>query len=83
MKSDPLAISSAVFRYPRYATANHTICQKEKILEFRGSHFPSHAPAIIYLLPILRQHRRKSLYGRGGFIFSVEGTSSDTEEPYE
>ena len=47
MKSDPLAISSPVFRFPRYATANHTICQKEKILEFRVSHFSSYAPAII------------------------------------
>ena len=28
MKSDPLGISSPVFRFHRYATVNHSICQE-------------------------------------------------------
>ena len=47
MKSDPLAIFSPVFRFPRYATANHTICQKEKI----GGLFTCKAPSIVPIFP--------------------------------
>ena len=53
IKFDPALISSPVFRFPRYATHDHTIRQKDKVLEFRVSHFFSHAPAIIQLLQIL------------------------------
>jgi hypothetical protein len=47
MKFEPALISSPVFRFPRYAARNHTICQKEKLLEFSVGHFFPHATAMI------------------------------------
>jgi hypothetical protein len=68
MNLDPVLISPPVFRFPQCATRYYTICQKEKFLKFRVSHFSSHAPAFIYtclsvyrllLLPALRSRRER------------------------
>jgi len=39
MKFDSAVIPSPIFRFPRYATRNHTIRQKDQVLEFRVRHF--------------------------------------------
>jgi hypothetical protein len=52
MNLDPQMITSPVFRFPRCAARNHTICQKEKFLKIRVSHSSSCAPAINKHLPI-------------------------------
>jgi hypothetical protein len=55
MKFDPAAISSPVFRFPRVANRSQTIRPKEKALEFRVCHFPSHASTIINVSRFFRQ----------------------------
>jgi len=39
MKFDAAVIPSPVFRFPRHATRNHAIRQKDQVLEFRVRHF--------------------------------------------
>ena len=39
MNFDSAVVSSPIFRFPRYATRNHAIRQKDQVLEFRVRHF--------------------------------------------
>jgi len=76
MKFDPFAVSSPVFRFPRCATHDHTVCQQDMVLQFRESHLSSHAPGIITFFKFFRQHRMKSLSGGGG-LFLCRGNPDE------
>jgi hypothetical protein len=79
MKFDPAAVSSPVFRFPRYATRHHAICQKEKVLEFRVSHFFSPAPAFLQLLQAFFGKTGINLYlGARGFVRVSRGLRGES-----